>query len=94
MSINFSEDAQQEVVTSSRVLPEDSGEGSLRPRLLRDYTGQEKAKENLQVCIDAARLRARPRAALRPSGSGQDDDGCCHRKRDGRKYAHHLRPSD
>ena len=74
MSINFSEDAQQEVVTSSRVLPEDSGEGSLRPRLLRDYTGQEKAKENLQVCID--------------------DDGCRHRKRDGRKYAHHLRPSD
>lgn len=97
MSINFSEDAQQEVVTSSRVLPEDSGEGSLRPRLLRDYTGQKKAKENLQVCIDAARLRgepARPRAALRPSGSGQDDDGCRHRKRDGRKYAHHLWPSD
>ena len=60
MSINFSEDAQQEVVTSSRVLPEDSGEGSLRPRLLRDYTGQEKAKENLQVCIDAARLRGEP----------------------------------
>ena len=25
MSISFSEDAQQEVVTSSRVLPEDSG---------------------------------------------------------------------
>ena len=89
MSINFSEDAQQEVVTSSRVLPEDSGEGSLRPRLLRDYTGQEKAKENLQVCIDAARLRGEP-----PSGSGQDDDGCCHRKRDGRKYPHHLRPCD
>ena len=60
MSINFSEDAQQEVITSSRVLPEDSGEGSLRPRLLRDYTGQEKAKENLQVCIDAARLRGEP----------------------------------
>ena len=39
MSISFSEDAQQEVVTSSRVLPEDSGEGSLRPRLLKDYTG-------------------------------------------------------
>ena len=53
MSISFSEDAQQEVVTSSRVLPEDSGEGSLRPRLLKDYTGQEKAKENLQVCIGA-----------------------------------------
>ena len=60
MSISFSEDAQQEVVTSSRVLPEDSGEGSLRPRLLKDYTGQEKAKENLQVCIDEARLRGEP----------------------------------
>ena len=60
MSISFSEDAQQEVVTSSCVLPEDSGEGSLRPRLLKDYTGQEKAKENLQVCIDAARLRGEP----------------------------------
>ena len=60
MSISFSEDAQQEVVTSSRVLPEDSGEGSLRPRLLKDYTGQEKAKENLQICIDAARLRGEP----------------------------------
>ena len=96
MSINFSEDAQQEVVTSSRVLPEDSGEGSLRPRLLRDYTGQEKAKENLQVCIDAARLRGEPldtccSTALR---GWQDDDGCRHRKRDGRKYAHHLRPCD
>ena len=51
MSISFSEDAQQEVVTSSRVLPEDSGEGSLRPRLLRDYTGQEKAKEK-RGCSD------------------------------------------
>ncbi len=56
MSISFSEDAQQEVVTSSRVLPEDSGEGSLRPRLLRDYTGQEKQKKifrsasTLRVC--------------------------------------------
>ena len=60
MSISLSEDAQQEVVTSSRVLPEDSGEGSLRPRLLKDYTGQGKAKENLQVCIDAARLRGEP----------------------------------
>ena len=70
MSINFSEDAQQEVVTSSRVLPEDSGEGSLRPRLLRDYTGQEKAKGNfrsastLHVCA-VSRLTTCCSTALR-----------------------------
>ena len=35
MSINFSEDAQQEVVTSSRVLPEDSGEASKALQYIR-----------------------------------------------------------
>ena len=96
MSISFSEDAQQEVVTSSRVLPEDSGEGSLRPRLLKDYTGQEKAKENLQVCIDAARLRGEDPSidTFRDHEAWQDDDGRRHRKRDGREHAHHLWPGD
>lgn len=60
MSISFSDDAQEKVVTSTSILPEDSSEGSLRPRLLREYIGQEKAKDNLQVFIDAARLRAEP----------------------------------
>lgn len=32
-------------------------EGSLRPKLLRDYIGQEKVKKNLEVFISAARLR-------------------------------------
>jgi Holliday junction DNA helicase RuvB len=36
---------------------DDSFEASLRPRSLRDYVGQAKAKENLQVFIDAARHR-------------------------------------
>lgn len=60
MSISFSDDAQEKVVTSTSILPEDSGEGSLRPRLLREYIGQEKAKDNLQVFIDAARMRSEP----------------------------------
>lgn len=60
MSISFSDDAQEKVVTSTAILPEDSGEGSLRPRMLREYIGQEKAKDNLQVFIDAARMRAEP----------------------------------
>ncbi len=60
MSISFSEEAQQPVVTSASILPEDGGEGSLRPRYLREYIGQEKAKDNLQVFIDAARMRSEP----------------------------------
>ncbi len=35
-------------------------EGSLRPRTLADYIGQEKVKENLHVFIAAARGRAEP----------------------------------
>lgn len=41
-------------------LSEDEGEGSLRPRALREYVGQEKAKENLSIFIDAAKLRGEP----------------------------------
>ncbi len=32
-------------------------EGTLRPQLLRDYIGQEKAKESLKIYIDAAKQR-------------------------------------
>ena len=35
-------------------------ENSLRPKTLNDYIGQEKAKENLSVYIQAARLRNEP----------------------------------
>lgn len=59
MSISFSEDDEQQFVTSS-VLPEDSNEGSLRPRTLNEYIGQKKAKDNLSVFIDAARMRNEP----------------------------------
>lgn len=58
MSINFSDGLDdQALVTSSGILPEDASEGSLRPRTLSEYIGQEKAKDNLSVFIDAARLR-------------------------------------
>ena len=61
MSITFSDGLEdQQIVTSSSVLPEDSGEGSLRPRTITEYIGQEKAKDNLSVFIDAARLRNEP----------------------------------
>lgn len=61
MSINFSEVLEETpVVTTSSHLPEDVGEGSLRPRTITEYIGQEKAKDNLSVFIDAARLRNEP----------------------------------
>lgn len=40
-------------------IPEDTdAEVSLRPRLLAEYTGQQKAKENLKVFIEAAKMRS------------------------------------
>ena len=59
MSIDFSEsgfETQEPLVTTS-LLREDEGEYSLRPKTLREYIGQEKAKENLRVFIQAAKLR-------------------------------------
>ena len=60
MSISFSEDAAMQQLTSSSKLTEDSSEGSLRPRTLEEYIGQEKAKENLNVFIRAAKIRNEP----------------------------------
>ena len=44
----------------STLTGQDVGEVSLRPKLLADYTGQEKAKGNLSVYIEAARRRGEP----------------------------------
>ena len=57
MSINFSADANDEMITTAASLPEDSVEGSLRPRTISEYIGQEKAKENLYIFINAAKMR-------------------------------------
>ena len=45
-------------IVSTESLPEDDGENPLRPRRLEDYIGQEKAKENLSIYIDAAKMRS------------------------------------
>ncbi len=59
LSINFSEETG-EVLTTTASLPEDHAEGSLRPRTLTEYIGQEKAKGNLEIFINAAKLRNEP----------------------------------
>ena len=60
MSINYSEEQFDEMITSSALLKEDGNELSLRPRTLSEYIGQQKAKENLAVFIRAAKLRTEP----------------------------------
>ena len=62
MSIAFSEDGfdTQEPLVTTSLTREDENEGSLRPRALREYIGQEKAKGNLEVFIQAAKMRGEP----------------------------------
>ncbi len=57
MSISFSEEGGERLITSTTILPEDAAEASLRPRTLDEYVGQEKAKENLRIFIQAAKMR-------------------------------------
>ena len=62
MSINFSDtgfETQEPLVTTS-LTREDENEGTLRPQTLADYIGQEKAKGNLEVFIQAAKMRGEP----------------------------------
>ena len=63
MSIDFSTDGGFEteapLVTTS-LTREDENEGSLRPKTLSEYIGQKKAKDNLSVFIEAAKMRGEP----------------------------------
>lgn len=60
MSINYANDEEEHIVTSTSILPEDANEGSLRPRTLSEYIGQKKVKENLSIFIEAAKMRKEP----------------------------------
>ena len=59
MSLEFSEEISAPMI-SPTYAPQDAGEIGLRPKLLHDDTGQEKAKGNLSVYIEAARRRGEP----------------------------------
>ena len=63
MSIDFSDNSGFEpetpLVTTS-LTHDDEGEGSLRPKALAEYIGQEKAKGNLSIFIQAAKMRGEP----------------------------------
>ena len=62
MSIDFSDtgfETEQPLVATT-LTREDESEGSLRPKTLREYIGQEKAKGNLEIFIQAAKMRGEP----------------------------------
>ena len=59
MSLEFSQEPEDALVLPTYT-PQDAGEIGLRPKMLSDYTGQEKAKGNLSVYIEAARRRNEP----------------------------------
>ena len=60
MSLEFSQELDNSPIISPTFAPQDAGEIGLRPKMLADYTGQEKAKGNLSVYIEAARRRNEP----------------------------------
>jgi Holliday junction DNA helicase RuvB len=62
MSIDFSDEGMEtsEPLVTSSLLKEDDGEYSLRPKTLCEYIGQRKAKDNLSIFIEAAKMRNEP----------------------------------
>lgn len=51
------EDNPERLVSASRAEEESSFELKLRPKLLREFIGQEKAKEQLSIALEAAKCR-------------------------------------
>lgn len=93
MSIEFSQELDAPIITPTLTGRCRGGESAAQS-LLADYTGQEKAKGNLSVYIEAARGRGNPgpHTSLRPSRLGQNHLSRRHRQRNGGEYPHHLRP--
>ncbi|MBR7081841.1 MAG: Holliday junction branch migration DNA helicase RuvB [Oscillospiraceae bacterium] len=64
MGIDFSDfdsaAERDDMLMTTSVTLEDDGEGSLRPRTLPEYIGQQKAKGNLEVFIQGAKKRGEP----------------------------------
>ena len=59
MAIEF-QSREDDRVISKTFISEDENENSLRPKTLDEYIGQQKAKENLKVFINAAKIRNEP----------------------------------
>jgi len=63
MAIDYSNNeplVEEEPLVTTSLTREDENEYSLRPQRLKEYIGQEKAKANLEVFIQAAKMRNEP----------------------------------
>ena len=62
MPIDFSETGfeTEEPLVATTLTMDDEAEGSMRPHVLSEYVGQEKSKGNLEVFIQAAKMRNEP----------------------------------
>ncbi len=54
------QEEQEERLLARTLTSADDNEGSLRPRVLTEYIGQEKLKDNLNIFIEAAKKRREP----------------------------------
>ena len=85
------------IVTAARVEEETQYEAGLRPRVLDDYIGQDRVRENLQVAITAAKQRgeALDHVLLHgPPGLGKTTLAYVIAQRDGRHRARDVRSGD
>ncbi len=57
-SLRGETDYENRIISTSYTPGDEDAEGSLRPRRMDDYIGQDKAKENLKVYIEAAKMRS------------------------------------
>ena len=57
---NYEMDFENRIVTPEYTGDDSDAEQTLRPKTLEEYIGQDKAKENLSVYIEAARRRGEP----------------------------------
>ena len=57
MNLQWEKKMERRIITTDVIEEDLKTEGNLRPQLLVDYIGQEKAKENLKVYIEAAKQR-------------------------------------
>ena len=52
--------SEERVISPDLVIDDIENEYNLRPRTLQEYIGQEKAKENLEIYLEAAKMRGEP----------------------------------
>lgn len=90
-------DFDERIVTSTLTGTDNEIEESLRPRRIGEYIGQGKAKENLNIYIEAAKSRGESLdhcLLYGPPGLGQDYACGNYSFRDGCKYQDNVRTCD